>query len=193
MNTAGNIKDYLITNLLLFIYYFRQFLLYINRLYIQLYMYFYREKDILFVKDNKIIKKLNFNNTEKIPKSEYFVINYNVENQKLVKVTDDYNILDYPNNIPNSCNFRFILAVIKFDNETIDVTNYLYNDEKSYYLENSILFDKNFINWFSINYLKKDLNDIKINIIDHNANTIELDSSQYIKLGLNNYHIDQLS
>lgn len=156
-------------------------------------MYFYREKDIVFVKDNKIIKKLNFNNTEKIPKSEYFVINYNVENQKLVKVTDDYNILDYPNNIPNSCNFRFILAVIKFDNETIDVTNYLYNDEKSYYLENSILFDKNFINWFSINYLKKDLNDIKINIIDHNANTIELDSSQYIKLGLNNYHIDQLS
>lgn len=193
MNTAGNIKDYLITNLLLFIYYFRQFLLYINRLYIQLYMYFYREKDILFVKDNKIIKKLNFNNIEKIPKSEYFVINYNVENQKLVKVTDDYNTLDYPNNIPNSCNFRFILAVIKFNNETIDVTNYLYNDEKTYYLENSILFDKNFINWLSINYLKKDLNDIKINIIDHNANTIELDSSQYIKLGLNNYHIDQLS
>ncbi len=75
MNTAGNIKDYLITNLLLFIYYFRQFLLYINRLYIQLYMYFYREKDILFVKDNKIIKKLNFNNKEKIPKSYIFDIN----------------------------------------------------------------------------------------------------------------------
>ena len=44
-----------------------------------------------------------------------------------------------------------------------------------------------------INYLKEDLQEVKINIIDHNANSIELDSSQYIKLGLNNYHIDQLS
>ena len=193
MNNIGNIKDCVITNLLLLIYYFRQFLLYINRLYIQLYMYFYKEKNILFVKDNKIIKTINFNDTKNIPKSEYFVVNYNLENNKLVKVSDDYSILDYPNNIPNCCNFRFILAVIKSNDKTIDISKYLYNDNETYYLENSILFDKNFMNWMCINYLKEDLQDIKINIIDHNANSIELDSSQYIKLGLNNYHIDQLS
>ena len=193
MNNIGNIKDCVITNLLLLIYYFRQFLLYINRLYIQLYMYFYKEKNILFVKDNKIIKTINFNDTKNIPKSEYFVVNYNLENKKLVKVSDDYSILDYPNNIPNCCSFRFILAVIKSNDKTIDISKYLYNDNETYYLENSILFDNNFMNWICINYLKENLQDIKINIIDHNANSIELDSSQYIKLGLNNYHIDQLS
>lgn len=193
MNTTDYIKDSLITNFLLLIYYFRQIFLYVNRLYIQFCMYFYKEKDIVFVKQNKIIKTLDFNNIENIPKSEYFVINYDVENKKLVKVSDDYSILDYPENIPSCCSFRFILVALKSNDKSIDIGKYLYNDDKTYYLENSILFDKNFVNWMCINYLKEDLQEVKINIIDHNANSIELDSSQYIKLGLNNYHIDQLS
>ena len=90
------------------------------------------------------------------------------------------------------CKFRFILAMIKTDNKKIDITKYLHNDNKSYYLENSILFDKNFNNWLCINYLNEVLDNIKICLIDHNANEIELNSSQFIKLGINNYHIGSI-
>lgn len=187
------IKNMLIENLLLFIYYFRQFLLYINKLYYDMCMYFNKNNDILFIKDNIVIKKNNFDNIDNIPKTDYFVVNYNSNEKKLIKVSDDYNILDYPEKIPDICKFRFILAMIKTDNKTIDITKYLHNDNKSYYLENSILFDKNFNNWLCINYLNEELDNIKISLIDHNANEIELNSSQFIKLGIHNYHIDQLS
>ena len=187
------IKNMLIENLLLFIYYFRQFLLYINKLYYDMCMYFNTNNDILFIKDNRVIKKNNFDNIDNVPKADYFVVNYNSNEKKLIKVSDDYSILDYPEKIPDICKFRFILAMIKTDNKTIDITKYLHNDNRSYYLENSILFDKNFNNWLCINYLNEELDNIKISFIDHNANEIELNSSQFIKLGIHNYHIDQLS
>lgn len=190
---SNDIKNMLIENLLLIIYYFRQFLLYINKIYYYVWMYFNTNSDILFIKDNSIIKKNNFNNIDKIPKADYFVLNYNNNDKNLVKISDDYSILDYPEKIPDMCKFRFILAMIKTDNKKIDITKYLYNDNKSYYLENSILFDKNFNNWLCINYLNEVLDNIKICLIDHNANEIELNSSQFIKLGINNYHIDQIS
>ena len=156
-------------------------------------MYFNTNNDILFIKDNRVIKKNNFNNIDNIPKADYFVVNYNNNDKNLVKISDDYSILDYPEKIPDICKFRFILAMIITDNKKIDITKYLHNDNKSYYLENSILFDKNFNNWLCINYLNEVLDNIKITLIDHNANEIELNSSQFIKLGTNNYHIDQLS
>ena len=187
------IKNMLIENLLLFIYYFRQFLLHINKLYYDMCMYFNTNNDILFIKDNRVIKKNNFDNIDNIPKADYFVVNYNSNEKKLIKVSDDYSILDYPEKIPDICKFRFILVMIKTDNKTIDITKYLHNDNRSYYLENSILFDKNFNNWLCINYLNEELDNIKISLIDHNANEIELNSSQFIKLGIHNYHIDQLS
>lgn len=190
---SNYIKNILINNLLLFFYYFRQFLLYINKIYYDIWMNFNTNNDILFIKDNRVIKKNNFNNIDNIPKADYFVVNYYNNNKKLVKISDDYNILDYPEKNSDMCKFRFILAMIKSDNKKIDITKYLHNDHKSYYLENSILFDKNFNNWLCINYLNKNLDNIKICLIDHNANEIELNSSQFIKLGINNYHIYHLS
>ena len=60
----------LIENLLLFIYYFRQFLLNINKIYYNVWMYFNTNSDILFIKDNSINKKNNFNNIDNIPKAD---------------------------------------------------------------------------------------------------------------------------
>jgi len=177
---SNKVKNILINNLLLFKYY-------------DLYVYFNTNSDILFIKNNRVIKKYNFTNIDNIPKSDYFVVNYNNNNNNLVKISDDYSILDYPEKIPDVCKFRFILAMIKTDDKKVDITKYLHNDNESYYLENSILFDKNFNNWICMNYLNEEFDNIKINLIDHNANEIELNSSQFIKLGINNYHIDQLS
>mgnify|MGYP003638820869 CR=1 FL=1 len=189
----NHLKKILLNNLLLFIYYFRQFLLYINKLYYEVWMYFNTNNDILFIKNNRVIQKNNFNNIDNIPKADYFVVNYNNNDKNLVKVSDDYSILDYLKIIPDICKFRFILVMIKSDNKNIDITKYLYNENRSYYIKNSILFDKNFNNWFCMNYLNEELDNIKISLIDHNANEIELNSSQFIKLGTHNYHIDQLT
>jgi hypothetical protein len=156
-------------------------------------MYFNTNNDILFIKNNRVIQKNNFNNIDNIPKADYFVVNYNNNDKNLVKVSDDYSILDYVKIIPDICKFRFILVMIKSDNKNIDITKYLYNENRSYYIKNSILFDKNFNNWFCMNYLNEELDNIKISLIDHNANEIELNSSQFIKLGTHNYHIDQLT
>jgi len=190
---SNSIKNILINNLLLFIYYFRQFLLYISKIYSDIWVYFNTNNDILFIKDNTVIKKYNFTNIDNIPKSDYFIVNYNNNNKNLVKVSDDYSILDYPENIPDICKFRFILVMIKTSKNSIDITKHLNNNTTTYYLNNSILFDRNFNNWLCINYLKENFDDIHISIIDHNANEIELNNSQFIKLGMNNYHIDQLS
>lgn len=190
---CNHLKKILLNNLLLFIYYFRQFLLYINKLYYEVWMYFNTNNDILFIKNNRVIQKNNFNNIDNIPKADYFVVNYNNNDKNLVKVSDDYSILDYVKIIPDICKFRFILVMIKSDNKNIDITKYLYNENRSYYIKNSILFDKNFNNWFCMNYLNEELDNIKISLIDHNANEIELNSSQFIKLGTHNYHIDQLT
>jgi len=190
---CNHLKKILLNNLLLFIYYFRQFLLYINKLYYEVWMYFNTNNDILFIKNNRVIQKNNFNNIDNIPKADYFVVNYNNNNKNLVKVSDDNSILDYLKIIPDICKFRFILVMIKSDNKNIDITKYLYNENRSYYIKNSILFDKNFNNWFCMNYLNEELDNIKISLIDHNANEIELNSSQFIKLGTHNYHIDQLT
>ncbi|ALH22972.1 hypothetical protein ceV_066 [Chrysochromulina ericina virus CeV-01B] len=189
----NHLKKILLNNLLLFIYYFRQFLLYINKLYYEVWMYFNTNNDILFIKNNRVIQKNNFNNIDNIPKADYFVVNYNNNDKNLVKVSDDYSILDYLKIIPDICKFRFMLVMIKSDNKNIDITKYLYNENRSYYIKNSILFDKNFNNWFCMNYLNEELDNIKISLIDHNANEIELNSSQFIKLGTHNYHIDQLT
>ncbi len=67
---SNHIKNMLIENLLLFIYYFRQFLLYINKIYYDVWMYFNTNSDMLFIKDISIIKKNNFNNIDNIQKAD---------------------------------------------------------------------------------------------------------------------------
>jgi hypothetical protein len=179
-----NIKYSLITTILLCIYHF-------NDIYIKICQYFNKKNYILFIKNSEIIKKQFFHITDDIVimdydsiKTDYYILNYNINNKNLVKVAQDYN-----DTFPTCCNFKFILVAIKSNNKIIDITKYLCNKNTSYYLENSILFDTNFKNWFDINYLNENLDNIKIYIIDHNANEFELDDSQYITLGLNNYSI----
>ena len=46
--------------------------------------------------------------------------------------------------------------------------------------------------WLSIKHLKNPIDNVIVNIIDHNANQFTLSGKQFLKLGINNYHIDQI-
>ena len=180
-----DIKYYLIKKLLIIIYYLEIYFTFILNFF---YNNFFNNNNLsknklIFVKNGKIIKKNN--NLEKIlyPKADYLVIKENFENDKtmdMIRVTNDNNfIINFNKKI---CNFKFILVTLISNDEKYDITNYLKGKNHTYYLVDAILFDKNFNNWICLNYLNKELNDIKIRIIDNNVNEIELSSNQFMKL-----------
>tara|TARA_A100001011_G_scaffold399922_1_gene511047 strand:- start:3083 stop:3646 length:564 start_codon:yes stop_codon:yes gene_type:complete len=180
-------KAYIIQKIMLLLYYIQ---LYYNYLYNFLINYFNRN-DILFVKDNKIIQYNNHSDTINIPKSDFCVISYKVNENQLIRVTDNYSLLDFPN--MRLCNFNFILVTFISNNEEYDITKYLKNNNYTYYLQDATLFDNYFNKWFCMNHLQCYLDNITIKIIDHNANQVELNSNQYITLGSNTYHISEIS
>ncbi len=158
--------------------------------------------DIIFIKNNKIIKKSNFNDLDLIPDYDFIIINYKTEKYTLVKILK--NISDHLGNygvvkriemlkkIPAECNFKFLLVLLKSDVKNYNITKFLSNKFYTYYLQNGVLFDENFINWICIKLLKnkKILYAKKeFYIIDQRAKQITISENQHIILGLNNYCI----
>lgn len=93
------------------------------------------------------------------------------------------------NNPIIKCDYEFILINLVVNNNTYELTNIINNYKNYYYIVNNILFDKIFINWFSLNHINIDYNNYNIYIIDHNANEIKLTNKQSIKLNKDNYKI----
>ena len=148
-----------------------------------------------------------FNNSKLIAKENYDSFNKMLELKKLIlEDNNNYfliqkiNYLDINffsnnkllnNNSLKKTNYTFILVeIINYKNK-IDITNFLNNNTNCYYLENNNLFDKNFIIWLQYNNLNIEEN-YKINIIDNNINTIELDKTKYIKLLQDTYKIIEI-
>ena len=102
-----------------------------------------------------------------------------------------YNNINEINEINNllPCKFTFISVLIKTDTKSYDITSFLKDNKEYYYVCNSILFNKNFMNWIFINYIKNELDDYNILIMDNVCNQITLNMNQVIKLNLNNYEI----
>ena len=146
---------------------------------------------IFFIRNNVIIQKFKLNNLGIIPDYDFFVINKDINQKKFVTVCNN-NEINLNKNY-TICNFTFILVILKNNNQKYDVTQYLKDYKKTYYIKDAILFDKNFNKWLCIKYLKCKLENFSTFIIDQNANEFELSQNQYIKLGLNNYHISELS
>lgn len=195
-------KTYLLEKTMLVLYYLNLYYNWvINYITNLMNIYIYNSKDILFIKNYKIIQQNNHDdfkfNFDRIPKADYCVITYENKDDinKIVnyytRITDNYNFLHNPNK--NQCNFTFILVTLESKYKKYDITKYIKNDNHNYYLEDAVFFDKNFNNWICFKYLKEKLDDIKITIIDNNVNQISLNRNQYIKLGLNNYHICETS
>lgn len=158
--------------------------------------------DIILIKNNKIIKKSNFNKLNVIPDYDYIIVNYKTDKYTLVKiiknvsdVTGNYGIvkrLEMLKTQPLECNFKFLLVLLKCDGKNYNITNFLSNRFYTYYLQNSILFDEDFINWICIKFIKnkKIINKEKeFYILDQNAKQITITDKQYLMLGLNNYCI----
>jgi hypothetical protein len=181
-------KTYILQKVMLILYYFH---LYYNYLYNFLVNYFYNN-DILFIKNNKIIKYSKHSDNINIPVCDFCVINYKDNNNyELSRVTDNYSFIDFPDK--RLCNFNFMLVIFNIDNQEYDITKILKNNNHTYYLQDAILFTNYFNKWICMNYLHCFFNDITIRIIDHNANQIQLTSNQYIKLHSNTYSITEIS
>ena len=160
--------------------------------------------------NKKIFIQINliyiFDNKKLIAKEKYDSFNKMIELKKLIEENNNNFFIHQINNLDinffsnnnlltynslKKTNFTFILVEIINSKSKIDITNFLNNNTNSYYLENNNLFDKNFIIWLQYNKLNIEDN-YKINIIDNNINTLELDKSKYIKLSSDSYDIIEM-
>jgi hypothetical protein len=169
----------------------------LNYLYSSIDKKLYKSKNFVYIfNDNKFISKENYDSFIKIYDLKKIM---NEENNKYFFIHEinylEINFLSNNRFLNNDSliktNFTFILVEIINSKNTIDITNFLNNTINCYYLQDNILFDKNFIIWLQYNEFNIE-KDYKINIIDNNINTIELDKNKYIKLSNNSYDIIEM-
>ena len=148
--------------------------------------------NILFIKDSKIINKFKNTNVNNII-SDNICINYDyiiykkLFNEKMLFAI--YNNNDEFIFELTPCNYDFLLVVIKVDEISYDITSILKNKKNIYYVVNNYLFNESFMNWLSINHIKKSFVEYNIQIIDNNMDEIVLNKSQSIRLQKNDYEI----
>lgn len=158
---------------------------------------FCKPKNLVYIFYNKkLIAKENYDSFNKMLDLKKLILEDN-NNYFLIHEINYLDINFFSNNklLNNNSlkktNFTFILVEIINSKNKIDITNILNNNSNCYYLENNNLFDKNFIFWLQYNNLDIEEN-YKINIIDNNINTIELDKTKYIKLLSDSYDIIEI-
>tara|TARA_A100001015_G_C14910529_1_gene680291 strand:+ start:370 stop:936 length:567 start_codon:yes stop_codon:yes gene_type:complete len=181
-------KTYIIEKIIFILYYLQLYYEYLYNILFKFFVKYSKNDDILFIKNNKVIQSNNYSDNIEIPQSDFCVIKYKINNTQLVLVTDNYDLIKVS---PKYCKFNFILVIFICKNKEYDITKFLKNKNHTYYLQDAILFSNYFNKWLCMNYLKIELDNIKIRIIDQNTNQIEINSNQYIKLGSNTYHISE--
>jgi hypothetical protein len=159
---------------------------------------FYKNKDINntniidFYKNNKLIKIVNEKDLyfELLPQYDYIIQKYNCNNRILSKIFYDNTseILKNLRSLEPYTNL-FIYINLLIANNKIDITNILNNNENNFYVIDSIIFNKEFMDWLLIYKLKLNLDDYKIIILDNNFNEITIHNNQYIKFNNNTYEI----
>jgi hypothetical protein len=155
--------------------------------------YYSTFNSICLIKNSKIIQ--TFRNINEIKNYtdqwDYIIYKTKYDNKLLTSIYNNYNDIssNYENHEP--CKYEFIFVNLKINNNIYDITKILKNNNSYYYVNNSILFDKSFINWLIIYHLKlqKIDNDYSISLFDNNADKINITNKQYIKLYKNDYEI----
>ena len=177
------------------------FIVYENfyHIYIQLIVFYnknFNNYDIYFINNSLIILKYNYCDIHKLKTlPEYnFIVYKKTSNDKTYTIILDK--LDDLNNFTNNetiileqCNYSFIYVAIKANNKTYDITKILNDNNNYYYINNSNILNKTFIDWICIYHLDKILYNYEISIIDNNINEISINNLQCIKLNKNNYII----
>lgn len=185
------IKSNILYYLLNIFWYIGKFILYLYSIFIK---YFSSNNNniinnIYFIKNNNIIVNINKNKLKNIPKYDYALYRYNIENYILLYILENINNLNKINNF-EICNYQFIYVTIKVEDKTIDITNIL-NDRNNYlYTTNTIIFNNIFMIWLIKHKLNLiDYINYNIVILDNNMNEITINNKQYIKLNKNDYNI----
>ena len=159
---------------------------------------FYKNKDINntniidFYKNNKLIKTITQKDLyfELVPEHDYIIQKYYFNNKifskiyydNTEKVLKNLNQLEPYNNL-------FIYINLIISNKKIDITNILNNNENNFYVIDSIIFNKTFMNWLLLYKLNLTFDDYKIIILDNNFNEITINNTQYIKLNNDTYEL----
>jgi hypothetical protein len=173
-------------------YYFNKIFQPISDLY-----YLTFENNILFIKNSKIVNQIkNLDGIDNITNIyinyDYIIYKINVQDKCLITIHNDINnINDLGNNDceVHPCNFTFLLVVIKTNEKSYDITEFLKNPKNYYYVTNNILFNKLFMNWLFISHIKEELLEYSIVFLDNTITEITIDKTQYIKLNNTNYDI----
>jgi len=153
--------------------------------------------NIFLIHNSVIINKYNDNNDDidlsyvKFANKDYDYIVYKkqildkslvIQEKTIENVQKKYNEIQ-------PCKYEFLLVILRADKITYDITSILRNDKNYYYVINSVLFDKQFIDWLSIHHLNTQLTNYTISLIDNNMKEINIDSSNYIKLLESRYEV----
>ena len=94
--------------------------IYIINLYSKLYDKYLNES-VVFVKNKQVIR-ISKNNINSI-KPDFCAITYNNGNQNMIKITDEFDLIDA--DIPEKCIFSFILVSIENNDKKYDITSVL--------------------------------------------------------------------
>jgi len=147
----------------------------------------------LLVVNNSIIKYDNYVDFIKTKESYDYLIYRNKANT--IMLTRLINNIDLIKQLKDNaltlqpCNFEFIMVIIKNNDKSHDISHILKNHKNYYYVAGATLFDTNFMKWINLYYLKVELNNPQIIIMDNAIKDITLSGSQYIKLNQTDYTI----
>ena len=190
---------YKIINLLnnlyyLFIKIYTYYIHYSKKLYDNLYIKFNKntykntyKNNFFYVKDASEYK---YNNV--ILDYDFIIYKYLVEDIQTITIFNknnfnnmnniDKNIL-FKNYIPKLTEYKFILVKIFFNDNIYDITNIIKNKNSYFYIENTILFDKYFMNWFCKKYLNINYDSsMYIELFDNLMNKYIINNNNYIIL-----------
>lgn len=97
-----------------------------------------------------------------------------------------------PTDSDKKTDYKFINVGVQDKNNKLDLK--LYTNEYTFYLDGNIILTSDFVKWFCFTYHNgKQISDnYNLYIIDHKANMITLDKSQYLILGKESYTIKNI-
>lgn len=178
-------------NIIYIFWYFFKTINYINFKichFINTYLIYDNLNNINFIKDSKIIKNYKYINIDNIDfKYDYVLTKNKYKDKYLINILINFNKGNLFNELPTD--YQFLLVIVNVQNENFNITNILKDKNNYYYTINTLLFNKEFMNWLFFYHLKKSYSSYKIKIMDNNANLINLTENNYIILNKNNYTI----
>ena len=119
----------------------------------------------------------------------YTIYKEHYEDKRLTRLLNHVRDITIVRNKMRSCSFEFIFVLIKTDTESHNITTFLKNNSEYYYVCDASLFNKNFMNWIFISFIKKELDNYKIVFLDHKCQEIIINKNQHVKLHESNYEI----